>query len=113
MAPKPVSKILIQKICQTNEEATEDREQNSKLHSAEFAKALVESIRLINDEPNLIDDHAEDLISNQVLKSINVYFKNQISSYYVNKQTGNPIGNFKSIKVLAYMFKKAKKKLNQ
>ena len=92
LTPKPISKILIQKIIDNERNETKDVIENKKLNSESFLNSIVESIRLISDNPNLVDLGLMKFVQEE-LKTISVYNCDEIQSVYFNLKTGLEIEN--------------------
>lgn len=96
LAPNPISKIITMKI--KNEKSVlnnskEDTDLNTKLHSNEFAKALIDVIQALDEsKKNTINSQVFDLIKN-VLSNIKCLISKDIKIHLLDVKTNKIIEN--------------------
>jgi hypothetical protein len=107
LAPKPISKILTLKIKEETsmiKSSTTDKQLNQKLHSTQFANALVDIIQILDDsKKTTISTKIEELIRN-VLSNITCLITKEIKTFLINAGTNETIN--KSERDLNFLFKR-------
>jgi hypothetical protein len=91
MSPKPLSNLLIPEISQDASEAIVDVSLNQKLHSNEFASAIVDVIQALDENRTTSIDNQVEELTESVLKNINCLISNQIKIHFLDCLTRQKI----------------------
>ncbi|CAF0897987.1 unnamed protein product [Brachionus calyciflorus] len=93
LGPKPLSSILVEKILNPNQEKIIDYEKMNKINTKEFLEAVIECIKLVNDDFVLEsnDELRESL--KKVIMNIRIYRTGELKTHFIDLNTGEPFEN--------------------